>query len=116
MKITFDDTYEFVPAWNGNKADAEPITFKLRYLTSPERSRCIQKDIIVVDGEKTQIKVNYREREMFELSVEKITGLDANGKKVETAKDFLAEKRLSGLFDEVVNEIVARNTRQDLKN
>jgi len=115
VKISFDEKYEYIPKWNGNEEETEQVKFYLRYLTSPERSRCIQKDIMV-DGDKPAIHVNYKERELFELSVEKIENLEVNGKKITTVKDFFSTPGLSGLFDEVVNEIVARNTRQDLKN
>ncbi len=115
MKLTFDDKYEFIPKWNGNESDPEPVNIKCRYLSSPERSRCIKKEILA-DNDKSTVKIVYHEVDLFTLSVEKIENLEVNGKKIKTATEFLAEENLSSLFDEIVNEIVRRNTRSSLKN
>ena len=115
MKLTFDDKYEFIPKWNGNETDSEPVKILCRYLSSPERSRCIKKEILA-DNDKSTVKIVYHEVDLFTLSVEKIENLEVNGKKVKTAAEFLAEENLSSLFDEIVNEIVRRNTRSNLKN
>lgn len=115
MKVSFDDKYDFVPNWNGNKEDASPIIFHCRYLSTTERARCLEREVLV-DGEKTVVKVGYKDKELFTLSIESIENFEANGKKMLTAADVLASERLGTLFDECVNEFVARNARKDLKN
>lgn len=116
MKIIIDDKYEFVPEWNGNREDENPIKFYCRYLTVPERARVIQKNI-EVGGESAAVLVNYKEKEIFDLSVIRIENLEVNGKKIATATDFhLSSSGLGGLFDECVQEFIQRNVRRELKN
>lgn len=115
MKLTIDDRYEVIPEWNGNRESDEPIKITCRYLTIPERARCIVKDV-QVDGDKAVVTVKYKDRDLFDLSVLKIENLEVNGRKITNAIEFHSVSGLGGLFDEIVGEIIARNTRRELKN
>ena len=46
MKIDLNDKYEFIPEWNGNQEDENPIKVYCKHMTAGERERCITQDII----------------------------------------------------------------------
>jgi hypothetical protein len=56
------------------------------------------------------------ESQLFRYAVQSIENLEINGKQVKTASEFLALSGLSGLFSEVVVEIITNTARKDLKN
>ncbi len=41
MKFTIAREIEFLPEWNGNKQEDDPIKFTLRFLTAPERDEVL---------------------------------------------------------------------------
>jgi len=46
MDIRISETYEYTPAWNGNKEDDEPFTCVLRHLTEAQRETAIEEEIV----------------------------------------------------------------------
>jgi len=114
MRLLFEEFYDFIPAWNGNATATDPVIFHCRYLSASEWGRYIQKEV-VADGERAKVILTYKDREIFEASVISIENLEVNGKPIKTAKDFLGVP-LSDLYQEVVNGLIARGSKPDLKN
>ena len=121
MDITVERTYEFVPVFNENKSEADPIKFKLRQLTTAERQRLMAIDPVKIalsseSGNGVALDVNYEG--LFRTAVQKIENLSVNQTKITTAGEFLSSPALGDLLIEVCMEIVQQNGRKDtqLKN
>ena len=50
MKFTFENEFEYIPVFNNNREDSQPIKAKFRYLTTPEREKFIKVDYVSIDG------------------------------------------------------------------
>jgi hypothetical protein len=111
MKLLIDKEYDYTPEWNGNKEDDSPIVFHMRAITDSERERFITKKYI--DG---HVEMATNETQIFKAGVTSIENLNINNKDIKTATDFIACPGLSGLFSEVVAEILLNTVRKDLKN
>lgn len=111
MKLSIEKEYQFIPEWNGNKEDEKPIEFNLRGITDLEREKCITKKY--VDG---NVEMATNESQLFRYAVQGIENLEINNKQIKSASEFLACSGLSGLFAEVVLEILTRTVKKDLKN
>jgi hypothetical protein len=111
MKLLIDKEYDYIPEWNGNKEDDSPIVFHMRAITDGERERFIVKKYI--DG---KVEMTTNETQIFKAGIISIENLNINNKDIKTANDFLTAPGLSGLFSEVVAEILLNTVRKDLKN
>ena len=111
MKLELTQQVEYVPEWNENQKDSEPISFTLRHLTTAERAKCT--DTGQTEQGHLHIKPDYER--MFRLAVVKIENLDVGGKQLETARDVLATPGLYMLFFEVALYILNMNPIGDKK-
>jgi len=103
---------EFIPEWNDNRDESEPITFTLKYITDAERARC-QKPRFDDQGNPT-VEIDYEG--FVKYGVRKIEGFKVNDKDITTARQFNALSGFSQLNMEVAIEVFTMNARQDLKN
>jgi len=101
VRIDVGKGYEFVPKWNNNRDDDEPVKIHCRYLTTEERNRYTRLDA----GEQTM--ADYQG--MVRAAVERIENLAVDGDKIESARDLLDAKGLGGLFSELCIDIVRQN-------
>lgn len=112
MKFRLAKDLDFVPVWQGNNKQDEPITFRLRYITVPERDELLAPAF--EDG-KVTIKPNYPKA--FRLGVAGISGLNVDGADISDAQAFL---RLPASFHELMLEVASKvlsmNAETDLKN
>ncbi len=111
MKLSIEKEYDYIPEWNGNKNDEQPIVFHLRGITDIEREKCITKKY--VDG---NVEMHTNESQLFRYAVQSIENLEINERQIKTATEFLALPGLSGLFSEVIVEVITNTARKDLKN
>ncbi len=115
MDLTFNDSFELVPEWNGNKNDANPITITCRYLNTLERGRMFETKNVVVAGE-YRIETVIHKEELVKTSVEKIANLKVNGEEIKTGAGLVKVSGLSALAEEVANQLYIKNMTGDLKN
>jgi hypothetical protein len=109
MNLSLAQNYDFIPKWNDNQKDGKPIKFKLKYLSASEKDECIEMDYVIMNGEsKPRVKTNKDKYLIYSLVG--IENLNINGREVKTAKDFLECPKLHKLYQEVVNDIIDRNT------
>lgn len=114
MKFTIAREIEFVPEWNGNRDEDEPIKFTLKYLTAPERDEIVNM-AFDVDG-KVSVKPNFQKA--CKMGIKKIEGLTVDGKQITTANEFLGIPGFDDLYHELGNQIMVMNPIKDdnLKN
>jgi hypothetical protein len=112
VEITIDRNYDFTPEFNRNKAEAKPVVFHMRRLSTGERDRLIAWDF----DEKGGAKLVPNRQGLFLAGVIGIDNLTVNGERVATAKDMLEKPGLDLLFAEAVANIMGANAREDLKN
>ncbi len=113
MDYNFADKYEFVPAFGGNRDDANPAKFYCRYLTGPERDRC---SFIGLDADKkTMIRI--QKKEYVRQAIIKIENLKCCGVEIKTAEDFL-KAPIAELYNEVAEYIMGKESevKRELKN
>ena len=113
MKVDLADKYEYIPEWGGNKEDEKPIVFHCRYLTTPERQKCIIERFI--DG---QLEVMQDDDMIMRYAVEYIENLEDgdSGQKITKGDQLSKVRKLASLVREVASDAVIRNLRPDLKN
>lgn len=118
MDISFADNWEYIPEWNNNKNEATPIIFYMNYLTASEKSKCLKEEYFTDDSGQTRVRIIPDRDKFFRFAVSKIDNLKINGKTISNANDFLAIKRIGKLFDEVVTQIIIKESRgeDELKN
>lgn len=113
MKVDLSDKYEYIPEWNDNKKDASPIVFRCRYLTTPERQKCIIERF--VNGE---LEVMQDDAEIMRYAVESIENLEDadSGQKITKGDQLAKVRKLASLVREVATDVVLKNMRPELKN
>lgn len=112
MKFTLAKEREYIPTWEGNDKQEEPIKFTLRYLNTVERDDIISPQF-GEDG-KVNIKPNYIKA--FKLGVSKIEGFNVDGSQVKTSIEFLKLTGFYELFLEVAGQVLMQNSVVDGKN
>ena len=103
---------EYIPEWDNNQEESEPITFTLRYITDAERSRC-QVPRFDEQGNPA-VEVDYEG--FVKCGVTKIENFKVNGKEITTARQFSKLSGFHQLHMEVALKIFSLNARQDSKN
>ena len=112
MKFTLAREKEYIPTWEGNDKQDEPVKFTLRYLNTVERDDIIS-PAFGEDG-KVNIKPNYAKA--FKLGVVKIEGMNVDGVQVRSPADFLKLSGFYELFLEVAGQVMMMNAVVDGKN
>ena len=112
MELTIDREYDFTPEWRNNKADASPVKFKMRMLTTGERDKLMGYEF----GIDATVRLKPDRQGMFLAGVVRIENLKVNGETVASAKDMLARPGLDLLMAEVIADVLGQNSREDLKN
>jgi len=116
MKITLARDAEYIPEWNGNRDDPEPVVFHLRYLTTAERQQCMEREYLPDKNGGVRVAIKPDQERMFKLAVRKIENLEVNGRPLTTAGDVLSTPGLDLLFIEVSLYVLTMNAEQDSKN
>jgi hypothetical protein len=112
MRLTVAKEEEYVPQWNGNVEEDEPVKFTLSYLTTADRDACIPVDFNE-EGE-FHLKPDYRK--LFTKGVRRIEGLYVNDKPIKTPLEVLNTPGLYELYMEVATHLLTMNVRRDSKN
>ena len=106
---------EFVPEWNDNKKDPNPIRFRLRYLNNSQRS-----DLIRWKADSSgEIHLDPDRRGLLLAGVVKVENLwvveDGARKEIKTAMALLQSYGLEALMIELATEIISMNPRQEVE-
>jgi hypothetical protein len=113
MKFTLKREDEFIPKWNGNDKQDEPIKFTIRALNTVERDSIftISHNLDGVPLVKTDFL------KAFRIGVVRVSGLTVDGAEVSKAEEVI---KLPGFYElvlEVGTEVIARNPfEQNSKN
>jgi len=107
VQVALDQEYWWVPEWNDNKKEANPIRFRKRMLSAGQRLRLIT----FMDGQP-----HIENEQVFLGSVLEVENLTASGKAVMTARDVLRHGELYLLALESVADTLAHQEAPDLKN
>lgn len=113
MKVQISKELEYVPEWNDNKQEADPVMVVLQPLTSEQRAACIEYRIDK-DGE---VNVVPDVIKLFRYGVKEVRNLQ-DDKPLTKAKDVLNSRanKLDGLVREVGSHVFVLNTVTDSKN
>ena len=112
MKINIARESEYIPEWNDNESNDEPIKFFLRDLTTAERDGCISLKV----NEKGESVIDPDYQKIFRRGVIRIENLEVNDEKIKTAEMVLKTPGLWNLFLEVAGRILLQNTEGLSKN
>lgn len=112
MELTIARNYDFIPEWNGNRADPKPVTLHNRMLTTGEREKLLKYEF-GVDGD---VRLIPDRPGLFTSAVVSVDNLVVNGEAVKTARDFLGKPGLDVMFAEAVADIIGQNMRGEPKN
>lgn len=107
MDFNLKENYVIIPEWGGNKEDANPMEIHCSYLDPGQLDECTT---VGSDG------VHLDRKKYFTLSVNKLVNCNINGKGIFTAKEFLKQKKLSGLYVEVTTKMISLNNEEPSKN
>lgn len=112
MEITVAREYDFVPEWNENKKDSNPIRFHMRYLGTGEREKMLKYEF----GADGAVKIVPDKPALFMAAVLRIENLVVNKEPVGQARDVMQKPGLDFLFLEVVANVIAQNAKEEPKN
>lgn len=107
VPVALEQEYWWVPEWNENKKDANPIRFRKRMLTAGQRLKLVT----FRDGQP-----HIENEQVFLVSVQEVENLSASGKAVSTARDVLRHGEFYLLALESVADTLAHQEAPDLKN
>ena len=115
MELTFSNEFDYIPYFNKNRETDNPIKITCRYMTTPERVKYIDVELLA-KGTEVQTKTVFKNEGIIKVSILKIENLKVNGMDIKTAKDLLMIEGLSQLSDEIASAIATNNLMPDLKN
>ena len=114
MDIKIVKESEFIPQWNDNREQADPLRVLLQALTTTQRTECVDFGV----DENGQTVVRPKLRLLCKYGVKEIKNLSAEGTPIKTVDDLLSSRGggLEVLLTEIGMEILVRNRAVDLKN
>lgn len=110
MDIALLEGKEYIPDWNNNEKEANPVKVFLQPLTAGQRAVLLEK--IINSKEADYISYSCK------CAIKAIENLSVAGKKIETA-DQLLDSRGAGLdllVLDIGKEVIVLNKRRDSKN
>lgn len=106
MDIKLEKKFDFIPEWNNNKQEDEPVVFHCQLLTVAEYEGCMKVgDTVTIDR-----------RAYLKKSILKIDNLSVGGKPIYDADEFLRARGVSALFTEVSTHLLTINSEEPGKN
>ncbi len=116
MKVSILKKTQFIPKWNENSLETDPVKFHLRYLTTGEIEACIKIKPVRIAGGDPEIEIDTDSRRMFELAVVRIENLEVEpGGEIATAKELMGQPGFNRLYNEVLLFIQGMNAHMDKK-
>ena len=116
MKVSILKETEFIPKWNENSLETDPVKFHLRYLTTGEIEACIKIKPVRITGGDPEVEIDTDSRRIFELAVMRIDNLEIEaGGKITTAKELMDQPGFNRLYNEVLFFIQGMNAHTDKK-
>ena len=128
MRIIASSGMEYIPTWNHNKKEKDPIKIKWRYLTGPEKDRIIGFDPLEFDEKGNQVgrfKFHIDNVELIKTSILDTINLEVTKTVISMARDEETKKataddicsipELAGLYTELVNFFMDENRPIDKK-
>jgi len=115
MELTFSSEFEYIPYFNKNRDSDNPIEVICRYMTTPERVKYIDVELLTT-GSEVQTKTVFKNEGILRVSILRIENLKVNGVEIKTARELLSIEGLSQLSDEIASYIATSNLMPNLKN
>lgn len=106
MNVKIEKTFEFIPGWNNNKDNEQPITVNGSYLTNTQLDRCL----------KIGTEISIDRKQYLKESKIKISNLNVDGKLIITSEDLLGACGLSQLYTEITTHLIEINNQEPPKN
>ena len=124
MEVQVKRTIDYIPDWNKNKKDKNPIEFHLRYLSTEEEDECMEVvPLRIINAETRETsggEIIQHDKKRFCYSVVKIKNLqvkdDNKTVEVTTAKELLAQPGFELLYLDVLTFLKKMEARVDSKN
>jgi len=110
MDVALLEGKEYIPDWNNNKKESEPVKIFLQPLTAGQRAVLLEK---IFNGKEEEYLI-YACR----CAIKTIENLSVAGKQIKTAEEFLDSRGvgLDELVLDIGKEVIVLNKRPDLKN
>lgn len=123
MEVQVKRTIDYIPKWNKNQKDKNPIVFHLRYLSTGELQDCIKSKPSTYDAETKKVtggEIIQDDKKWFNLGIMEIDNLEVNDgtnkTPITTGRELLLQPGLDNLYYEVLAYIKRMNARIDPKN
>ena len=100
--------YDYIPTWNGNQQEPDPIKFRLRLLSTDQRDDAIRQEI----HEDGTVGIVPNKKRLIMRGIVSIENFSIDGQSIKTAADWLrapSDMMLDTLYAEVSTEIMAKN-------
>lgn len=121
MRVIASTGMEYIPTWNRNKKEKDPIKIKYRYLTGPEKDRIMGVVMPEFDENGKQVgrfKLRIDNERLIKTSILSIENLDIyeDGSTIQAnAAHICNSPDLANLYTELVNFFLAENRPIDKK-
>lgn len=120
MEVKIKRVTDYVPCWDNNKKDKNPIVFHLRYLSTTEMDDCIEIQPSQYDYKTKKVtsgRIVQHDKRMFLNAVVSIDNFQindgSNTEVITTAEQLLAQPGLDLLYYELVKYVKTMNARID---
>ena len=112
MKLSLSKEIEYIPEWNDNKKEADPIIAIFRHLTTDQRNDCM--DTGFDKNNKMIIKPDLGK--IFRWALVELKNLDIDDEMIKTANDVLKKPGLYNLFMELALYALNMDALESKKN
>ena len=116
MNFEVAEKYTINPVFGGNRDSNKPMNVTCRYLTAPEHDRVFKNEMITGGEEGGRVRITVDRSLLFRLSVDSFENCALGGREIKTVAQFNEARMPSGLYDELINEMISENLKGDLKN
>ena len=118
MRVIANTGLIYIPEWNKNKKETDPIKLHYRYLTGPEYDRFVGIGTPEFDEEgnpKGGFTLKLDKEGMVRCGIEKIENLYVGDDTITTAEQLCTVPELAGLYREFIDFYLEANREPDKK-
>jgi len=118
MRVIANTGLIYIPEWNKNKKESEPIRIHYRYLTGPEYDRFVgigAPEFDVEGNPKGGFTLKLDKEGMVRAGVEKIENLQVGEEQIITADQLCTTSEAAGIYREFVDFYLDANREPDKK-
>ena len=115
MKLKINQTGEFIPKWNDNENEENPIKFEFTKITPALMAKIVSKKVIYRDDE-PEITIEFDFDKIVKNCITKIENLEINGAAIRFASEILKQSGLGDLITEIGSHILQESNSVEKKN